>query len=149
MVGNASVWSASATRRSADITRKRRHISRDLVIDAPQPNAEAQDHIACQWRTTADLIQELPGSQALNHAIRRGMGCGAVTAVLDRGHLTEPLALSHVTKHDGGPAKLAQDFDLASDDTQHMFSGAVLAEKYVPLPEFNPCHRFFLARLPG
>jgi hypothetical protein len=70
------------------------------------------------------------------------MGCGAVAAVLDHGHLTEPLALSHMTKYNGGSANLAQDFDLASNEAQHVFSRAVLVEEYIPLPEFNPsCHR--------
>jgi hypothetical protein len=147
-VGNARAGGTSATRRSTDITRKRQYVSRNFVINVPQPNAKAQDHSARQWRIAADLIQELPGSQALYHTIRRGTGCGTVTAVLDHGHLTEPLSPSHVTQYDEGFANLAQDFDLALDDAQHMFSRAALMEKYVPLREFSPrCHRLLLAAL--
>ena len=69
-----------------------------------------------------------------------------VVAVLDHGHLTEPLALAHMTKHNRGSANLAQDFDLASNEAQYVFSRAVLVEKCVPLADSDEAARVYRTR---
>ena len=84
----------------ADAAFRGHNLRSELIVDALQPDAEAQDHIACHVRIAADQIQELLRGQSLSHTIGGRTGCGAVVAIFDHGHLTEPLASSRMAKND-------------------------------------------------
>jgi hypothetical protein len=90
------------------------------------------------YHRVANLGQEksiAPPAQC--SAFTRRIGGLVEPAVLNHGHLTHPLSLSRMAKYDGDTTDLAQDFNLAANDSQHTAACAALVEKYVPPPEFN------------
>src|SRR5208283_4338886 len=94
------------------VMREEQQISRNFVLDPPQPHAEPQNQIARQRWIAAHSLQELPRGQNLSFAVRYGACRRAAAAALDDAHLAQPFAVSYMTEHDRGGADLAQDFDL-------------------------------------
>src|SRR6185437_14662294 len=54
------------------VMRMRHELARDLVLDAPQPDAEAQDEIAREGGIAAHALEEIPGAQDLDFAVAGG-----------------------------------------------------------------------------
>jgi len=117
--------------------REEQQISRNFVLDPPQPHAEPQNQIARQRWIAAHSLQELPRGQNLSFAVRYGACRRAAAAALDDAHLAQPFAVSYMTEQDRGGAGLPQDFDLAAPNPQHAIARIALPQQEVPFLELT------------
>ena len=113
--------------------REEQQVSRNFILDPPQPHAEPQNQIARQRGTAAHSLQELPRGQNLSFAVRNGACRRAAAAALDDAHLAQPFAVSYMTEQDRGGADLPQNFDLAAPDPQNVVARIALPKQEIPL----------------
>ena len=119
------------------VMREVQQLSRNLVLDSPQSDAEPQNQIVRQRGIAAHPLQVLPRGQDLNFAVCSGARRRAAAAALDDAHLTQPLAIAYMTEQDRGGTNLPQDFDLAAPNPQHAVARIALPEQEVSLLELT------------
>ena len=111
-----SILTCSAIR-ATETVRGNRHLRGELVINSSQPHTEPQNHIACHGRIAADEVKELLSGQGLDRTVCDGAGGGAVIAIFNCTHLTEPLASLRMSEHDRDAANLTENFDFPADNS--------------------------------